>query len=61
LRRSHLLPGLRLRTAVLRGTNTTIDRIADLEYRRNYGFGAALCMVFRKPGLSSAPDVSRRC
>ena len=49
-RATRLLPGLRLRTAVLRGTNTTIDRIADLDCRMNYGFGAALCMVFRKPG-----------
>jgi SAM-dependent methyltransferase len=47
-RGTRLVPGRRLRTAVLRGTNRAVDRLADLDCRLNYGFGAALCMVFRK-------------
>jgi SAM-dependent methyltransferase len=49
-RATRLLPGHRLRTRALRSANRTIDRVADLDCRFNYGFGAALCMVFRKPG-----------
>jgi hypothetical protein len=37
-----------MRTRILRGTNHTIDRVADLDCRLNYGFRAALCIVFRK-------------
>jgi SAM-dependent methyltransferase len=46
-RGTRLIPGP-LRARVLRGTNHTINRVADLDCRLNYGFGAALCIVFRK-------------
>jgi SAM-dependent methyltransferase len=49
-RATRLVPGMRARAALLRRTNRAVDRLADLDCRLNYGFGAALCMVFRKIG-----------
>jgi SAM-dependent methyltransferase len=48
-RATRLIPGRKRRAAVLRRTSNAISHIADLDCRLNYGFGVALCIVFRKP------------
>ena len=48
-RATRLIPGQRSRAAALQRVNAVMGRIADLDCRRNYGFGAALAVVFRKP------------
>lgn len=48
-RATRIVPIRRLRAAVLRRTSDAISRVADWDCRRNYGFGVALCIVFRKP------------
>jgi SAM-dependent methyltransferase len=48
-RATRLIPSQRTRAVVLRRINNLIGQIADLDCRFNYGFGAALCIVFRKP------------
>jgi SAM-dependent methyltransferase len=57
-RATRLIPRLERRATALRTVNTTMARIADLDCRRNYGFGAALAVVFRRPliGQASAGD-----
>jgi SAM-dependent methyltransferase len=47
-RATRLVPGVRRRAGALRAVNTTMGRVADIDCRRNYGFGAALAVVFRK-------------
>ena len=49
-RATRMVPDGPLRATLLRGTNRAIDRLADIDCRLDYGFGAALCMVFRKAG-----------
>ena len=48
-RATRLIPGRGFRAKALRGISKAIDRVADVDCRFNYGFGAALCVVFRKP------------
>jgi SAM-dependent methyltransferase len=48
-RAMRLVPGRRRRAAALRRVSNIIAHVADLDCRLNYGFGAALCIVFRKP------------
>lgn len=48
-RATRLIPNQQSRAAALRRVNNSMARIADLDCRRDYGFGAALAVVFRKP------------
>lgn len=57
-RATRLVPGARRRAIALRAANNIMARVADLDCRLDYGFGAALAIVFRKP---AAQTVSEAC
>ncbi len=44
-----LVPSITNRARVLRAVSGAMNQISDLDCRLNYGFGAALCVVFEKP------------
>jgi SAM-dependent methyltransferase len=44
-----LVPGVRARARALRAVSGAMGTVADLDCRFNYGFGAALCVIFEKP------------
>jgi hypothetical protein len=48
-RATRIIPSQLLRGAALRKINYTMDKVADVDCKLNYGFGSALCLVFRKP------------
>lgn len=48
-RATRLVPTRRLRATTLRAVNRAVSQVADFDCRFNYGFGSALCLVFRKP------------
>jgi hypothetical protein len=51
-RATRLIPGQQSRAAAPpAGETPSWGGIADLDCRRNYGFGAALAVVFRKPAV----------
>jgi SAM-dependent methyltransferase len=52
-RATRLVPGRR-RARALSAVSRSLNHIADLDCRANYGFGAALCVVLRKPGARGA-------
>jgi hypothetical protein len=54
-RATRLISSERSQATALRRVNASMARIADLDCRRNYGFGAALAVVFRKPVTAAAP------
>lgn len=59
-RATRLIPSEQSRATALRRVNASMARIADLDCRRNYGFGAALAVVFRKPAGAVAPQAMRQ-